>query len=534
MGISVWIPGWRTGKNFPFRYRYGNVEEAFLPVFKGLFEDAGIPLVFHAAKHDKQALLDFGIDIGQNYYCTMLMTHFINEELPSKSLDSVSRFYGGNPKNRSKVMQKLIDRFGWGMLPVELVNPYAANDAQITGELFQKLLPTFRKEGFDGELWDREKRFSDIITEMEILGVRIDRELSEREASFGEQRLDEIRNRLGLNPASSKDMEELFINRLGLDVEKTSAKTGAPSFDKEVMEIYDAILERRDDSTARLVFEFRGWHKTVTSNYRPYLELSYEGILHPGYKLHGTRTGRLSCERPNLQQIPRESAKRWNGNLKKAFLERDGYTQWEYDYSNLEMRIAACYGNDSRLLETFNSGRKLFRDMAAQLRRDYDSVKTLNYAISYGAGIKRISKVFGVSEDEARALRNGYFRNYGGLYAASKNASSVAARRGYVKMWTGRRRHFEPGTGGHKPFNSVCQGGGAEIVKTKILELKKELDPTEVNLVLTVHDSVVAQIEAGKEEKWDPIIRRVMEDVGSLNDGFKKCPFPVEGKRWGA
>lgn len=332
MGISVWLPGWRTGKYFPFNHRYGNCEPELLPVFKALFEDPSKTLVFHNAKHDIKALQYFGIECTDNYYDTMLMTHFIREELPSKSLDYVSKTYGGDPKNRGKVMQKIIDRFGWGAVPIEMMTPYASNDAKITGELFMKLLPTFRKEGFDSGLWSTEKEFTRVISDMEVLGVQIDRELSERESYIGGIRLEEIQELLGLNPGSHKDMTELFINRLGLPPMKPSAKTGEPSFDKEVMTEYEMILEQRQDPTAKLVFEWRGWSKTVTSNYRPYLSLSYNDILHPSYKLHGTRTSRLSCEKPNLQQIPRESPKRWNGKLKRAFIARDVETVlMEYD-----------------------------------------------------------------------------------------------------------------------------------------------------------------------------------------------------------
>lgn len=536
MGISVWAPGWKFGKYFPFNHRYGNCEPELLPVFKALIEDPNRPTVYHNAKHDIQALRYFGIEVPNTYYDTMLMIHFLREELPSKALDYVSKTYGGDPKNRGKVMQKVIDQFGWGSIPVEMMTPYASNDAKITGELFEKLLPSFRKEGFDGELWDIEKKFTSTISEMELLGVRIDRELSEREEFIGRIRLEEIQELLGLNPASHKDLHELLIERLGLPVLKTSGKTGAPSFDKTVMEEYEMILAERNDPTARLLFEWRGWSKTVTSNYRPYLSLSYDDILHPSYKLHGTKTSRLSCERPNLQQIPRESPKRWNGKLKKAFVARDRETVlMEYDYSNLEMRLGACYGNDVRLLETFNAGRNLFTDMAAQMGRDRNQVKTANYAIGYGCGARKLGLIFGIPKEEAQAFLNDYYRMYSGLRMASKNAESVAKRRGYVKLWTGRRRHFEdPSRDGHKAFNSVIQGGGAEIMKRKMLELEPQLDSDECRLVLTVHDSIVAEMDKGKVSKWDKVIKDVMSDVGTLNDAFKKCPFPVDGKQWGS
>src|SRR5258708_14765821 len=118
-------------------------------------------------------------------------------------------------------------------------------------------------------------------------------------------------------------------------------------FDKYAMEEYELLLAASDNETAGLVLEYRGWFKTVSSNYKAYLDLlSPDGFLRPNYKVHGTRTRRLSCEKPNLQQIPRSTPKRWNGNLKKAFVARRGYTLSELYYVQLEFRHAAGYSRD--------------------------------------------------------------------------------------------------------------------------------------------------------------------------------------------
>lgn len=135
-----------------------------------------------------------------------------------------------------------------------------------------------------------------------------------------------------------------MIDELKLPVVKRSPKTGAPSFDKEAMTIYDEMLEHRDNPTANLIKQYRGWQKSVTSNYLPYVELlSLDGRLRPNYKLHGTKTGRMSCEKPNLQQIPRVSNKPWNGKMKAAFIPEDDFELWEFDYSQLELRLGTAY-----------------------------------------------------------------------------------------------------------------------------------------------------------------------------------------------
>lgn len=499
-------------------------------------------VVMHNAKHDIQALRDFSIELKDtDYFDTMLGVHWINEELQSKSLDYCSTAYGGQPKNRPALMKKIIKTMGWGMIPVELINAYAANDAYITGELYEKIVGQFVKEGYEKGLWQIEREFIDLINRMELLGVEVDTDLCEAEAMIGRGRMDEIIGKLGgLNPSSPQDMETLFIDQLGLPVHHET-DNGNPSFDKDAMEYYEAILERRLDTTAQLVFEYRGWQKTVSSNYEAYLKLlGTDGALHPNYKLHGARTSRLSCEKPNLQQIPRSSTKRWNGNLKRAFVPRIGYRLWEADYSNLEMRIAASYSGDPRLIDTFSSGRNLFNDMAALLRgpgfseSDRDDCKTLTYATLYGAGIDRIKDIFGISYEEARVKKEDFFGTYEGIRSKTRHAGRVARGRGYVKLWTGRRRHFGKDAPTHKAFNAVIQGGGAEILKRKMLILDKIIDWDECKMLLTVHDSIVFEIKQGREEYWHRIIRKVMTDVASLHQGLGRVPFSIDIKEFGA
>src|ERR1044072_8146058 len=101
---------------------------------------------------------------------------------------------------------------------------------------------------------------------------------------------------------------------------------------------------------------------------------------------HGTKTGRLSCRDPNLQQIPRITEKPWNKRVKAGFLARPGYRLWEADYSQLEMRLQAAYSKEPLLVEVLNDEtRDLFDEMAKELGSPRYDVKQLNYATGYGA-----------------------------------------------------------------------------------------------------------------------------------------------------
>lgn len=535
-GVSI-ATSTEGGDYFPFQHELGtnHVWPTFYGVhyyLKNLIESADV-ILMHNAKHDILALEQIGINVrDKNYYCTMLETHFVNENLPNKGLDYVSRWCGGEPKNKSKLMGKFIKHMGWGAIPVEVMREYAETDACLPLHIHNKLYPTFVAEGYDGELWEREKRFTDLIMRMEALGIAIDSDICESEIEVGNARMQEILDDLKLNPMSGGDLKKLLIDQMGLPVVKTTA-TGRASFDKEAMALYEEILELRNDETARKVLEYRGWQKTISSNYGSYLELqSADGNLHPTFNLHKARTIRLSCEKPNLQQIPRSSPKRWNGHLKKAFRDRPGFRNFEFDYANLELRLAAVYSQEPNLLGPLSQGFKPFDVMAEQLAWERQNCKTFTYATLYGGGVNRIKDLFSIPYDDAKAMRADWFGNYPNILDASRKAGRLAERRGYISLWTGRRRHLDK-RDGYKAFNSLLQGGAAELVKSVMLALDQVIDWQECRMLLQVHDSVVFEIAIGREEYWLDKIRDVMQHVSAFHPQFGKIPFPVDIKEYG-
>lgn len=521
---------------FAFNHQFGkNLPGSWLPRLKEVVYNHRC-LVMHHAKHDLRAMRSlFGELYTGKFYCTMLMSHMTNENIFAQSLESVSLHYGGQPKAMPSVMKSIIDGFGWNYVPVDLMRSYANNDGLITEELFYKLLPDFRAQGFDGKLWDIEQDFVRLLMDMEDYGVLIDQDYCEQELAKGLKIMDELQGILGFNPNSPKQLGKFLLEDLGLPPVGKKSKAGNYSFNKENMDVYDELLSFTNDKRAQQVLTYRGWMKTTSSNYKPYLELMHsDGRLRPNFKMHGTRTSRLSCEKPNLQQIPKASIKPWNGGLKKAFITRRGRTRWEIDYSQLEFRLGAAYAKERRLMDIFNDpNRDIFTEMAAELGMTRDQTKTLNYTLQFNGGATRIGHVFGLSPLAAKAVINNYFGRYPGLRRIAKYAEDKAAERGYVNYWTGRRRHFMFSSEYNKAFNSLCQGGGFEIVKRRMLALRREgLITDECQLDLQIHDAIALDIEDGKEKIYLPEIIRVMENVEEDKDFGVK--FRVEAHKWGS
>lgn len=527
-GLSISAGG--VGDYFAFYHRFGdNLPESWLFELRDILLSRKC-LDFHHAKHDLRALRNLGIDYRGPFHCTMLMSHMTDENRYSQELDSLSKLFGGEPKRNADVIKSLGGAFGYDSIPVDIWRDYGFNDAYITEELKTKLQPDFELQGFEGKLWGVEQEFAHLLMDMEDTGIRINQPFCEQEYERGTKIMSGLRTKLGFNPNSTKDLEEFLLGELKLPVLKRTKK-GNPSFDKEVMQVYDEVLDRRDDDRAKKVLAYRGWSKTTGSNYGPYLEkLSQDGRFRVNFKQHGTVSGRLSAS--ILHQIPKQSSKDWNGQLKMAFIPRDGYTLWDFDYSQVEFRLTATYAKQQSLLDIFNDDtRDIFNEMAAELGMERDPTKTLNYTIMFGGGWRRISAVFGVSELAAKAIINKYYKRYPRLRIFKDKCEAKAREKGWVGLWTGRRRHFMFESEYHKAQNSIIQGGAFEIVKRQLIKTKRAglIVPGECDLVLQVHDDAVFEIENGKEHIYVPEIIHILENVRP-DFGVK---FKVDAHKWG-
>jgi DNA polymerase-1 len=161
----------------------------------------------------------------------------------------------------------------------------------------------------------------------------------------------------------------------------------------------------------------------------------------------------------------------------------------------------------------------------------YDT-KTLVYSMQYGAGVTRIMNVFGVTETEARKIKDHYFNTYPGFRTLSDMAQATARSRGNIRLWSGRYRHFQDRQKeAHKALNSVIQGGAADVVERRMSALRRELNDGEnFRMLLQVHDSVIGEVKIGQEKKILSEWRRIMMDVG---EPFDKVKFAVEIKPFG-
>lgn len=381
-------------------------------------------------------------------------------------------------------------------------------------------------------LWTREQEFINVINAMECRGVKIDQPMCSRESAIGEARMKNISEELDCNPGSTKDLKVLLIDKLGLPVVKPTPK-GAPSFDKEAMAEYDTLLEHQQNPLAKKIFEYRGWQKSH-GYYESFLKLvDPDSRIRTSYWIHGTQTGRLSSRTPNLQQIPRSSSKPWNGRMKEVFLPPDDYRLLNVDYGQLEFRLAAAYSREPILLDAFNDPKRhVFKEMSALLGLEYTQCKTATYAILYGAQIPKVGAILGFDPDRAAKFSDDWYNTYPKLMETAQRVNYTAARRGYIKYWSGRRRHFPDRRDSRKAFNSLLQGGGAEVVKSAMIRVKKRIDREGYySLLLQVHDSLVGEARISEMEEITALIQHEMCNIAEEHDFGVR--FTAEADFWG-
>ncbi len=533
VSIAFKVEGEGYSHYYPFSHAVGgNFDNRTLGLLKQVLE-AAPALCFHNAKFDIVALQTLGINVLNTWFFdTMIGAQLVNENQPMrKDLDSVALHYLGE---HGKISEPALDKEkknGFPNSTAAFVKEYAEKDAESTYRLGEVLLPmVFEEAGED--YWNHKQDLIRVLIAMERRGVRVNTELASELAGYGRTRLEQLKSDMGLNPGSKKDLEEALIGRLQLPVVKTTPK-GAPSFDKFAMALYEPLLEKTNNPLGQQLTEYRGWQKSVSSYYQAYLDLlSPDGRLRCNYRLDTTRTGRFSCTEPNLQQVPKVTDKPWNGRVKECLIAQPGYVLIEFDYSQLELRLGTAYAREKGLIEVFaDPDRDFFTELSETLGWKRQDCKTFVYSVQYGGSKKRISDVFGVSQQEAQKMIDQYYRNYPGFKRITQQASMKAEANGKVRLWSGRYRHFINGAQeGYKALNSIIQGGSADVMEKVMVRLYKEVDhEEECRLLMQVHDAVTFEIREDLVDEYSERIISVMTDVDGATGMTWGVRFAVDG-----
>ena len=532
LGLAAHIPG--NGSYYlPFRHQHDKSLFPSVNLDLGLLSDIGLALqrsglvgIFHNAKFDLQVLWRAGIRFNGRFWCTMLMSHMVDENTPH-DLEWCSKHYVGESSGKEKKIHELASACGaWEAVPPEAMAKYAERDVELTYQLYQKLHPLLEEEEML-HLWGKEMELCRVLAEMEHRGIAVNKDRCRDLNKACVEEMLVIKDKLGIDPMKSSELMPFLFNDLKLPIPSKVGKptkdwpNGRPSLDEETLLKYDV-------PEVKLVLRYRGLLKAKSTWLEPFLEYAHtDGRLHALFNQHGTVTTRLSSSKPNMQQIPRDESSS-PVPIKKILSATEGYELWEFDYSQIELRLAAAFAQEESMLITLREGGDIHQLTANLCDIDRHSGKTLNFAMLYGAGSGKIGQLLGVSLNEGREILATFHAAYPKLKFAADLVQQKALNRMWIRYWNGRRRHFTESWETHKAFNSWVQGGAAQIMYESCRQLYKQYDEAPSRVVGMVHDSVWVEIP---KDEVTPEVFRIKTVMSTWPQAHFKLPFPVDYKR---
>ena len=440
------------------------------------------------------------------------------------------------------------------LAPHELVEEYALGDVERTHALFELLYQRVGERGMM-EAYHREQQLIPILYESELRGVRLDRErLGEDLYDLYEPALlrveADIRGRLNSPELDFGKKTELAdaLESAGFIGDWVLTPTGRRSTSKDNLE--KAI---NDDEILHLL-RYRGAMAGVLQTFgRPWMEDSADdGRLHPQWNQvrsrgahsdSGTRTGRLSCNRPNLMNVPNELRIAVPEGypapplMRKYMLPEEGHVWCKRDFSSQELRHLAHF-EEGVLLENYNIDPELdphstIQGLVAEVtgveypRKD---IKISVFSIIYGAGVNSLSEQLGVSRADAKAIRDGLYAALPGLAKLQRAVSKRGDTGGYITTWGGRQYHSEPAklVGGrimnfsYKLLNYLIQGSASDQTKQCTIDWWRIRDVSDYLLAL-VHDE--ANISAPQGD-WEYSMQKLKH---AMDQDLLDCPSRSEG-----
>ncbi|MEK7539143.1 MAG: DNA polymerase [Patescibacteria group bacterium] len=396
-----------------------------------------------------------------------------------------------------------------------------------------------------------ERPIMPIVKKMEDYGILIDKKYFEDLSVEYHKELDKLTKKVykmagaEFNINSPKQMGEVLFGKLGLKSGKKKNMSG--SFSTKV-----SILEELEEAhpIIKEILAYRELQKLLST----YIDVipkmvGDDGRLHAKFLQNGTTTGRFSSQDPNLQNLPikTELGKRIRG----GFIALEGSKLCAFDYSQIELRVAAILSGDKKMTQIFREKKDIHSGVASfifsvpilevnsEMRRQ---AKVINFGILYGMGVSALRKNLGGTREEAQKFYDNYFNQFSGVRDYLEEVKKFALKNYFTETLFGRRRYF-PNIDSKIPFlrnmaqrtatNAPIQGTAtADIIKLAIRYAEEDLKKAglldKVHLVLQIHDELVYEVEETILLEADKIIKNAMQNVLSRSYLHHKTEIPLE------
>lgn len=504
-------------------------------------------------KYDITVLQNYGVTVSGPMFDTML-AHYLLEPDQRHNMQLLSeKFLGYTPISIETLIGKKGKSQG-SMRDVELsaIAEYAAEDSDVTLQLYHVLKPALEERGLLGLLMDVEMPLVTVLEAMERQGVRVDVDFLK---DYSNQLLEQVRGVQAnifqeaggvFNIASAQQVGTILFDKLKLSDKPKKTKTGQYQTDEETL---NALLGKHP--IVQYILDFRALQK-LKSTYvdaLPLLVDAHTGRVHTHFNQAVAATGRLSSQNPNLQNIPIRTE--LGREIRKAFVSKGPETVLlSCDYSQIELRIIAHMSGDAGMQEAFKQGIDIHTATAAkvwgvgieevdkEMRR---KAKTVNFGIIYGISAFGLSQRVGISRGEAKEIIENYFKQFGGIKDYMDETVNKAREQGYVETILGRRRYMRDilsanavmrGFAERNAINAPIQGSAADMIKLAMIQIHDWLNAEKLKtrMILQVHDELLFDVPADELAYVEPKIKALMEGAMTLD-----VPVLVEsgkGNNW--
>ena len=421
-------------------------------------------------------------------------------------------------------------------------------DAGRLADLFAKMKAEITACGEDALYNDIEFPLAQVLADMTRIGVLVDRDGIEQFGVKLRTELEQVLTRIHMetgsasfNPNSPKQLGEMLFDTMGLPHGKKTQRGW--STDAETLE------SLRDYPLVEDILQYRAYQKLNSTYVEGLLKvIGEDGRIHSTFNQTEARTGRLSSDNPNLQNIPIRTE--LGSQLRAYFVAKPGCVLVDADYSQIELRILAHITGDEHMQQAFLNGADIHRSTAAKIYHIPESEvtpqlrsasKAINFGIMYGKGAYSLSKDLGIPVKEADTFLKTYLDTFPKVDGYMKDCIAHAKDKGYVETLFGRRRalpelassNFQVRASGERMArNTPIQGTAADIIKLAMVHVWQRLrnEKLQARLLLQVHDELIVEAPEEEIDEVKRILKEEMENVVHYS-----VPLTTEvgvGKTW--
>ncbi|MCD9855684.1 DNA polymerase I [Epilithonimonas sp. JDS] len=514
-----------------------NREEAqeTIELFRPFFEAEDVLKIAHNLKYDAKVLQNYNIDIKGKIFDTMIAHYLLNPD-GRHGMDYLSEMY---LDYKPVSIESLIGKKGKNQLTlrevdIETQTAYAAEDADVTFQLYELFAPQLAKENLEELFYNVEMPLMRVLAKIELTGVKLDNNWLAQESIDLENDLRVLESKIfelsgeNFNMNSPKQLGEILFDKMQLDPKAKKTKTGQYATSEDVLQ----KLSSKHEIIASIL-EYRTLQKLKST----YVDALPSQIDKNDERVHTTfaqtvaATGRLASVNPNLQNIPIRTLR--GQQIRGAFVADEGKKIISADYSQIELRLIAEISGEQNMIAAFQNNEDIHVSTAAKLfdipleevtKTQRGQAKTVNFGIIYGQGAFALAEQTGLSRTEAKKMIDSYYESYPRLKEYMAEQVKKAQDQGYVQTILGRKRHLKDINSSNfvvkahaerNAVNAPIQGSAADIIKLAMIKIDEELEAQnlQTKMLLQVHDELLFEAPIDEVDVAMSLIKKEMESA---------------------